>query len=57
MITFPPLVAGLIQLTPCGKVLHEKLTVPQLFKKIPRVLWNQKFHHGIHKSEASAFDS
>jgi hypothetical protein len=38
------------KLTPCSRALLEKLTVVQLVKKFPHVLWNLKVHHSVHKS-------
>ena len=35
---------------PWNIVLPEKLTVPQLVKKFPHILWNPEVHHRIHKS-------
>jgi len=36
-------------LTPCSTVHLEKLTVSQLVKKFPIILWNSNVHHPIHK--------
>jgi len=36
-------------MTTCGRVLPEKLTVPQLVKEFPSILWSPKAHYRLYK--------
>ena len=36
-------------LTPCGRVLLEKLTGSAASQEIPHIFWNPKVHHHTHK--------
>ena len=35
---------GCFVLATCSRILPQKLTVPQLFKKFPSMVWNPKIH-------------
>ena len=48
-LSFPLPCAQTHELTPRSTVLPEKLTVSQLLKKIPRILWKPKVHNRIFK--------